>query len=113
MRETLFGAGSLGVGLYVAHLREIDQPRRALKEAHRFDLNAHTASVLVSIDRRGRIGWVPQRIPCLVALGCVEGSALLVVALRCREVKAFADAHIVSEKIPSDGLIHARMTGKH
>src|SRR2546429_7176942 len=41
-------------------------------------------SVLVHVERRGRIVGVPQGIPGLVALRAMEGPALFVVALGTR-----------------------------
>src|SRR5262249_33190721 len=67
--ESLLAAGALPLGFQVAHLREIRDTARPTEEAQRLHLRACRAAVLVDVERRYRVGGIPQGIPLLVALG--------------------------------------------
>src|SRR5580658_3619239 len=53
--EDLLSAGALAPDLRVANLGQIVDAARAREEADGLDLNAHRASVLVDIQRRGGV----------------------------------------------------------
>src|SRR6267142_4756131 len=80
MRKVLRTSASLTLAFHIAHLRKIGNTVTALKKTYRLNLRTHRAAVLVNIQRGSRVVLVPECRPCLIALRCVKGSALLVVA---------------------------------
>src|SRR6185437_6302891 len=73
--SALLGGAALSFRLHVAHLSQVRQSAGPLEKAHRFHLDADGASVLVHIQGRAGIVGIPERVPDLITLRCVEGSA--------------------------------------
>src|SRR5882757_4002195 len=85
------GVGALARGLQVSDLCKIRQPAGACKEAHRVDLHADRAAILVHIEWRFGIGGDPLCVPGLIAPCGMKSAAFLVVAFRGGEVETLAD----------------------
>src|SRR6266404_1136445 len=111
MSHLLIGTASRPLRLRVPHLGEIRDATTALKEADGAHLRAQGGAVLVDIERRGRIGLGPKRVPGLISRSSVVGTALLVVTFGGREIEALADGHVVIEEIPGDRFGHVRVPG--
>src|SRR5207237_10619149 len=89
---------------HIAHLRQVRDARGSLEETDRGDLGTYRRAVLVHIQGRAGVTRVPGGIPRLIAGSGVEGTALLVIALCGRKVKALANTHLVREHVPGDGV---------
>ena len=59
-------------------------------------------AILVHIQRGSGIVGIPQRIPRLITGSGVKRTALLIIALRGREVEALTDRHVVRQEIARD-----------
>src|SRR5262249_50779820 len=67
----------------------------------------------VQIEWRPWVVRVPLRVPRLISLRGVEGSALFIIALSGHHIEPFAYRDIVSQEITGDSLLHRQTARVH